>query len=92
MTTPASTSKTADLERIGVLLGNGIGSYPDTEEQSKIFYERGWSKVSPIYMSKMLPNMAAANVAMALGLVGYNNTVITACAQRERRRSATPRT
>ncbi len=72
--------ETADVERIGVLLGNGIGSYPDTEEQSKVFYERGWSKVSPLYMSKMLPNMAAANVAMALGLVGYNNTVITACA------------
>ena len=72
--------ETQNRERIGVLLGNGIGSYPDTEEQSRIFMERGWSKVSPIYMSKMLPNMAAANVAMALGLEGYNNTVITACA------------
>ena len=72
--------ETENRERIGVLLGNGIGSYPDTEEQSRIFWERGWSKVSPIYMSKMLPNMAAANVAMALQLEGYNNTVITACA------------
>ncbi len=73
-------TETENRERIGVLLGNGIGSYPDTEEQSRIFLERGWSKVSPIYMSKMLPNMAAANVAMALRLEGYNNTVITACA------------
>ena len=72
--------ETQNRERIGVLLGNGIGSYPDTEEQSRIFWERGWSKVSPTYMSKMLPNMAAANVAMALQLEGYNNTVITACA------------
>jgi 3-oxoacyl-[acyl-carrier-protein] synthase II len=71
---------TEDREQIGVLLGNGIGSYPDTEEAAKTYIERGWSRVSPFYMSKMLPNMAAANVAMAFQLEGYNNTAITACA------------
>ena len=69
-----------DREQIGVVLGNGVGSFPDTEEQSGNFFNRGWSKVSPFYMSKMLPNMAAANVAMAFRLEGYNNTAITACA------------
>lgn len=69
-----------DREQIGVVLGNGVGSLPDTEEQARVFINRGWSKVSPFYMSKMLPNMAAANVAMAFGLEGYNNTAITACA------------
>ncbi|MBI4236700.1 MAG: beta-ketoacyl-ACP synthase II [Chloroflexi bacterium] len=69
-----------DREMIGVVLGNGIGSYPDTEEQASIFFQRGWSRVSPTYMPRMLPNMAAANVAMAFSLKGYNNTVVTACA------------
>ena len=69
-----------DREMIGVLLGNGIGSYPDTEEQAAVFFDRGHSRVAPTYMPKMLPNMAAANVAMAFDLGGFNNTVITACA------------
>jgi 3-oxoacyl-[acyl-carrier-protein] synthase II len=69
-----------DKENIGVILGNGIGGYPDTEEQVRVLAGRGWSKISPLYMSKMLPNMAAANVAMQFGLEGYNNTAVTACA------------
>ena len=69
-----------DREMIGVLLGNGIGSFPDTEEQAGVFFDRGHSRVAPTYMPKMLPNMAAANVAMAFDLGGFNNTVITACA------------
>ncbi len=69
-----------DREMIGVILGNGIGSFPDTEEQASVFFERGHSRVSPTFMPKMLPNMAAANVAMAFDLGGFNNTAITACA------------
>jgi 3-oxoacyl-[acyl-carrier-protein] synthase II len=69
-----------DREKIGVILGNGIGGFPDTEDQVKILAQRGWSKVSPLYMSKMLPNMAAGNVAMRYGLEGYNSTAVTACA------------
>jgi 3-oxoacyl-[acyl-carrier-protein] synthase II len=69
-----------DREMIGVLLGNGIGSFPDTEEQAETFFERGHGRVAPTYMPKMLPNMAAANVAMAFDLGGFNSTAITACA------------
>ena len=69
-----------DREMIGVILGNGIGSFPDTEEQAAIFFDRGHSRVAPTFMPKMLPNMAAANVAMAFDLGGFNNTAITACA------------
>jgi len=74
------TIENEDKEGIGVILGNGIGGYPDTEEQVRVLAGRGWSKISPLYMSKMLPNMAAANVAMQFGLEGYNNTAVTACA------------
>jgi 3-oxoacyl-[acyl-carrier-protein] synthase II len=37
-------------------------------------------KVDPFYFPKMLPNMAAAHIALHVGARGYNNTVITACA------------
>jgi 3-oxoacyl-[acyl-carrier-protein] synthase II len=42
--------------------------------------EKGGSRLDPFYMSKTLPNIAAAQVAMTFGLRGYNNTVTTACA------------
>jgi 3-oxoacyl-[acyl-carrier-protein] synthase II len=37
-------------------------------------------KIDPFYFPKMLPNMAAAHIALQFGARGYNNTVITACA------------
>ena len=69
-----------DSYRVGVLLGNGIGGFPDTEEGCRTLVERGGMKVSPFFMPTILPNMAAANVSRILGLSGYNSTVITACA------------
>jgi 3-oxoacyl-[acyl-carrier-protein] synthase II len=69
-----------DLTRVGVLLGNGNGGYPETNEAVVTIMEKGGNRLDPFYMSKCLPNMAAAQVAMQFGLKGYNNTVTTACA------------
>ena len=69
-----------DTTRIGVLLGNGNGGYPETDDAMRTIVSRGGSRLDPFYMSKILPNIAAAQVAMQFGLRGYNNTVTTACA------------
>ena len=69
-----------DATRIGVLLGNGNGGYPETDEAMHTIIEKGGNRLDPFYMSKTLPNMASAQVAMQFGLKGYNNTVTTACA------------
>ena len=69
-----------DRERIGVLIGNGGGGMPDDDATMRTIIERGGSKVDPFYISKRLNNMAAGNVAIQFGLLGYNNTVATACA------------
>ncbi len=69
-----------DRERIGVLIGTGIGGYPDTDQAVRTIVEKGGHRLDPFYMSKTLPNIAAAHVAMQLQLKGYNNTVSTACA------------
>jgi beta-ketoacyl-acyl-carrier-protein synthase II len=69
-----------DLDRIGVLLGNGNGGYPETDQAMRTILQKGGNRLDPFYMSKTLPNMAAAQVAMQFGLKGYNNTVSTACA------------
>uniref|UniRef100_A0A7V2EFD0 Beta-ketoacyl-ACP synthase II n=1 Tax=Thermoanaerobaculum aquaticum TaxID=1312852 RepID=A0A7V2EFD0_9BACT len=69
-----------DTRRVGVLLGNGNGGFPTTEEGARTLIEKGGMKISPFFFPMLLPNMAAANVSRLLGLRGYNSTVITACA------------
>jgi 3-oxoacyl-[acyl-carrier-protein] synthase II len=69
-----------DPYRVGVLFGNGMGGYPDTDRAVKDITQKGARRMDPFYMVKMLPNMAAAQVAMQYGLKGYNATISTACA------------
>lgn len=69
-----------DSNRLGVVLGNGIGGLPDTEEQCGVMNNKGAMRVSPFFIPMILPNMAAANVSRLIGLKGYSSTVITACA------------
>ena len=68
-----------DRNRVGVLLGNGIGSLTDTQAAVRHMDARDW-KIDPFFFPKMLPNMAAAHVCLMYGAKGYSNTVITACA------------
>src|SRR5690606_25082944 len=69
-----------DRRRAGVLLGTGGGGYPNTDEAMRTILTRGGSRVDPLYMAKMVPTMAAANVTSQINLLGYTNTVSTACA------------
>ncbi len=69
-----------DQERVGVLIGNGIGGMPNTDAAMRTILSRGGMRLDPLYLPKMLPNMAAAQVAMIFGAKGYCNTTITACA------------
>ncbi len=70
----------AKSHRYGVLLGNGNGGFPTTEEGCRVMLNRGGMRVSPFFFPMTLPNMAASNISRILGLKGYNSTVITACA------------
>jgi 3-oxoacyl-[acyl-carrier-protein] synthase II len=69
-----------DTSRIGVMLGNGNGGFPNTEEAARTLTEKGGMRMDPFFVPKMLPNMAASQVAIQFGLGGYNSTAITACA------------
>jgi 3-oxoacyl-[acyl-carrier-protein] synthase II len=75
----------ADLElaqedrfRIGVDMGTGIGGFAEIVESS-VDYAKG-GRVGPFFAPMVIPNMAAAQVAMSFGLKGPNSTVTTACA------------
>jgi 3-oxoacyl-[acyl-carrier-protein] synthase II len=67
-------------ERIGTIVGNGGGGMPETDKAMRTMISRGGMKVDPLYIAKMLSNMGAGNVTIQLQLLGYTNTVTTACA------------
>ena len=69
-----------DRERVGVLLGNGAGGLPTTQDACEDLSTKGAMRINPFFIPMMLPNMAAANVARIFGAKGYNSTVVTACA------------
>lgn len=66
--------------RCGVLLGCSIGGMDDIEENVRLTYEKGGKYVSPFFIVKITPNMAAYAISKSYGLTGYNNTVTTGCA------------
>lgn len=69
-----------DSDRIGVVLGNGVGGQGTWEEQGERMRERGQRAVNPLTVPKAISNIVAGTVAMDLGLRGPSLTVSTACA------------
>jgi 3-oxoacyl-[acyl-carrier-protein] synthase II len=67
-------------DRIGVLIGTGIGGLGTLVEQIGIYDQRGPARVSPFLVPMMLPDSAGSMVALYLGLRGSNMAVVTACA------------
>jgi 3-oxoacyl-[acyl-carrier-protein] synthase II len=65
---------------IGVFVGSGIGGLDIFYEQIGVLIERGPDRVNPFFIPMMIPNMAAANVSMSLGIHGPINATCTACA------------
>ncbi|MFC2042611.1 beta-ketoacyl-ACP synthase II [Chloroflexota bacterium] len=67
-------------DRIGVVIGSGIGGMGTMNEQVKVSNERGPNRVSPFLVPMMLLDTAAAMTAIYLGVRGLNMAVSTACA------------
>jgi 3-oxoacyl-[acyl-carrier-protein] synthase II len=69
----------ANRDRIGVLIGSGIGGLGTMSEQYDVFRDRGPKRVSPFFVPMMLPDMASGRVSIALGARGPNPCIISAC-------------
>lgn len=67
-------------ERIGVWIGSGIGGLGEFEEQFQKFINKGQRRVNPFTIPMFIPDMAAGQVSIALGVKGINNCSVTACA------------
>ena len=69
-----------DPYRMGTLLGNGNGGFPDIEKGARVLASRGGMRMNPFFFPMILPNMAASRVSQQLGLKGYISTIATSCA------------
>lgn len=67
-------------DRVGVILGNGNGGFPEIDEAMRTLVKKGGMRLSPFFFPTILPNMASAAVSRIVGARGYNSTVTTACA------------
>jgi 3-oxoacyl-[acyl-carrier-protein] synthase II len=69
-----------DRNRMGVVIGSGIGSLQTIEEEHKILLNKGPSRLSPFLIPMLIVNEAAGLVAIVHGLKGPNTCIATACA------------
>ncbi len=67
-----------DSFRVGVAMGTGIGGFIEMTQGAISYATKG--RLNPLYAPMIIPNMAAASVAMQYHLRGPNTTVTTACA------------
>lgn len=68
-----------DLEATGVTIGSGIGNLDEAFNTSVAFHEGGYRKVSPLFVPRLLINLAAGHVSMRYGFKGPNHAATTAC-------------
>lgn len=70
----------AKPDRVGVLVGSGIGGIETLQEQSRVLFEKGAHRVSPFFVPMMIPDMASGQIAIQTGAKGINSCTVTACA------------
>ena len=67
-------------ERIGVIIGSGMGGAQTLEEEIRVLASSGPRKISPFGVPAILPNLGAGHVSMRFGAKGPINCTVTACA------------
>jgi 3-oxoacyl-[acyl-carrier-protein] synthase II len=67
-------------DRMGVIIGSGIGGMHTYEQQLRVLWERGPRKVSPFTIPSLISNMCSGLVAIEFGARGPNYSVVSACA------------
>ncbi len=69
-----------DAYRCGTCVGSGIGSMQDLESEAAHVAAKGPKFVNPIFIPKMISNMASGNISIQYGLKGKSIDIVTACA------------
>jgi len=69
-----------DSERVGVVVGTGLGGLPTIERYHSVFLERGPGRITPFFIPMLIANEAPGHVAIQHGFKGPNLCIVTACA------------
>lgn len=67
-------------DRAGVFVGNGIGGMQTLHNQYEKLFDKGPSRISPFFIPMVIANMAAGQIAIAFGIHGPSECIVTACA------------
>lgn len=70
----------ANAERIGTIIGSGIGGLHGIEEQTIRYHEGGPRKISPFYVPSTIINMLPGQITLMTGIKGPNFSAVSACA------------
>ncbi len=73
------TADTVDPERVGVIVGSGIGGLPMIEENHAEYTNRGPRRISPFFVPGSIVNMVSGQVSIMHGFQGPNYAVVSAC-------------
>ena len=68
-----------DPDRVGVIVGTGIGGLSTIEEEHVVLRDKGVRRVSPFLIPKLISNMAPGEIAIRWGFTGPNYAVASAC-------------
>ena len=68
-----------DANRVGVIIGSGIGGIATFEEQHTNLIQKGPERVSPFFIPMMISNMASGQISIHTGAKGPNFTTVSAC-------------
>ena len=68
-----------NADRIGVLVGSGIGGLPRMEETHQDFVDRGPRKISPFFVPASIINMISGQISIRYGMKGPNYSIVSAC-------------
>ena len=68
-----------NAERVGVIVGSGIGGLPLIERMHKVLLEKGPDRISPFFIPGLIVNLAAGQISIAYGARGPNSAPATAC-------------
>ena len=68
-----------EADRVGVLVGSGIGGFPMIEAQHKILLEKGPRRITPFFIPAVIVNLASGIISIRTGAKGPNSATCTAC-------------
>ncbi len=69
-----------NAERVGVLVGAGLGGLPTIEKYHEVMQEGGYKKISPFFIPMLIINLAPGHISIKFGAKGPNLSSVSACA------------